>query len=100
MNILQVEARIRAAVEAQKAKGVRIVAKRFGTHADCCPIQCVANEDANDGATVFESAGRVLEVGPEWLRGFIRGFDGRGAASTNEHEAYALGEKLRAEYLP
>lgn len=98
MNISEIEAKIRAAVEAQRAKGVRIINGQFTGDGCLCPMACVvasAGRSTNSG--VANQASRILGVDPLWVWHFAYGFDGH--LGDEDGEAAILGAKLRREYI-
>lgn len=117
MTDLEREKKIRAAVESAVGRGLRIISHGWGVVSpagkgsyqpqagQCCPMGAliIGEKFGLMWGTAVDAAAKKLDVSVDWVDAFTDGFDGRDDHGFYDHEknsiAFALGNKLRAEYL-
>jgi len=95
MNIIELEALLRANVEKAKSDGWTLATSTFGSESKktCCIVTAGGNPNESTA-----SIKKRLNVSDSQMWSLIEGFDNT-RSSTNSYCFYALGAKLRKELL-
>ena len=100
-TLAEVEAKIRAAMDAAKARGYCIKSGAYLNRGKswCCAVgAAVIDDTVADAYTAAERASYALDLSMEQVGEIARGFDDDDQLE-NDKDLYELGRRLRADYL-